>query len=401
MGNLLTSENPNGVTTTNTYTPLDQVATTSYSDSTHEVSDTYDANGNRTAMTDASGTSSYAFDPFGELTSSENGAAKTTTYGYDALGDETSVTYPLGSWRHLGCDRYRDLRLRRRRSMTSVSDFNANTSLITNTTDGLPSALSLGSSGDTVSTSYAANDAPSSITLGNGSTLQEFAYSDAPSGAIASETDTPTSSLSPAEYTYDAQSRVTQMTPGSGSAHTYAEDASSNLTRLPTGATGTYDDASELTSSTLSGTTTSYTYDAAGDRTQESVGGSTTLSASYNGAQEVTAYSDVAANTSSATYDGNGLRTAATTTPTGGSPRRSPSCGISPPRFLASSWTRPTPTSTVRAEHRSNRSTFRAARSTTSSPMPSARFAGWSALRGVWSPRPPTTRGEIPRRAAG
>jgi hypothetical protein len=58
-----------------------------------------------------------------------------------------------------------------------------------------------------VATSYAANDAPSSITLGNGSTLQEFAYSDVPSGAIASETDTPSSALSPADYTYDAQSR--------------------------------------------------------------------------------------------------------------------------------------------------------------------------------------------------
>ena len=58
-GNQLTSEDPNGVTATNTYTPLDQVATVSYSDSTHDVSYTYDADGNRTAMTDASGTSSY------------------------------------------------------------------------------------------------------------------------------------------------------------------------------------------------------------------------------------------------------------------------------------------------------------------------------------------------------
>ena len=85
-----------------------------------------------------------------------------------------------------------------------------------------------------------------------------------PSGGIASETDTPSSALSPADYSYDAQSRVTSMTPGSNSALTYGEDASSNLTTLPTGASGTYDDASELTSSTLSGTTTGYTYDASG-----------------------------------------------------------------------------------------------------------------------------------------
>ena len=43
------------------------------------------------------GPRSYSYDPFGELTSSENGASKTTSYSYDALGDTTSITYPLGS----------------------------------------------------------------------------------------------------------------------------------------------------------------------------------------------------------------------------------------------------------------------------------------------------------------
>ena len=195
-----------------------------------------------------------------------------------------------------------------------MTDFNGHTSSITNTADGLPSALGLGSSGDTVTTSYAATDAPSSITLGNGSTLQEFAYSDVPSGAVASETDTPSSALSPAAYTYDAQSRVTQMTPGSGSAKSYSDDASSNLTTLPTGASGTYNDAGEMTSSALWGTTTDYTYDASGNRTQESVGGTATVSSTYNGASELTSYDDSAADTS-AIYDGNGRRTSATVTP--------------------------------------------------------------------------------------
>ena len=152
----------------------------------------------------------------------------------------------------------------------------------------------------------------------NGSTLQEFAYSDVPSGGVASETDTPSSSLSPAAYTYDAQSRVTSMTPGTNSALTYGEDASSNLTTLPTGASGTYNDASELTSSVLSGTTTSYSYDASGNRTGESVGGTSTVSGTYNGAEQLTSYSDSAADLTAATYDGAGLRTSAASTPTGG-----------------------------------------------------------------------------------
>jgi hypothetical protein len=52
------------------------------------------------------------------------------------------------------------------------------------------------------------------------------------------------------------------MTPGTGSALSYGFDASGNLTILPAGAAGTYDHDSELASSTLSGVTTSYAYDA-------------------------------------------------------------------------------------------------------------------------------------------
>ena len=105
-------------------------------------------------MTDGSGTSSYSYNPFGELISAENGASETVSYSHDALGDTTAVTYPLGAgatWANTdtvtyGYDAASEL--------TSVTDFNGNTSVLSNTADGLPSALSLGSSGDTVSTSY-------------------------------------------------------------------------------------------------------------------------------------------------------------------------------------------------------------------------------------------------------
>ena len=50
-----------------------------------------------TAMSDATGTSSYAYDPFGELTSATNGTGQATGYGYNADGDVTCITYPLPS----------------------------------------------------------------------------------------------------------------------------------------------------------------------------------------------------------------------------------------------------------------------------------------------------------------
>ena len=48
-------------------------------------------------MTDATGASSFTYNPFGELTSSTNGATQTTSYGYNADGQVTSITYPLPS----------------------------------------------------------------------------------------------------------------------------------------------------------------------------------------------------------------------------------------------------------------------------------------------------------------
>jgi RHS repeat-associated protein len=320
-GNQVTTEDPNGVTTTDTYTPLDQVSGTSYSGSAApSVTYTYDADGNRMGMTDGTGTSTYTYDPFGEQTSAENGASKTTHYAYDSLGDTTAITYPLGSgatWAPTDTVSYA---YDNASEMTAMTDFSGNTVSVSNTADGLPSALGLGSTGDTVSTTYDPTDSPSAIALTNAtSTLLGFSYSNEPSGSVAAETDTPTSSTSPADYTYDAQDRVTQMTPGTTSAHSYTEDASGNVTTLPTGATGSYDDASELTSSSLSGTTTSYTYDADGDRTQASAGGATTASASYNGAKQLTAYSNSTANMTAATYDGDGVRASAASTPSGGS----------------------------------------------------------------------------------
>jgi RHS repeat-associated protein len=317
-GNRVNSESPGGVTTSYTYTPRNQLATVSYSDSTPSVAYTYDANGNRTSMVDGTGTSSYSYDPFDQLTSYENGAGKTVQYGYDPDGNTTAITYPLGSpsWASsdtvsYGYDNADEL--------NSIGDLNGHSISIGNTADRKPSSISFASTGDTIDTTYDATGSPADIKLKAGtSTLQEFSYSGAPAGTIGSETDTPSSSLSPASYTYDAQSRVTQMTPGAGSALTYSFDPSGNLTTLPTGATASYDEASELTSSSLSGITTSYTYSEDGERTLETVGGSTTMSATYNGAQELTSYANGAADMTAASYDGDGLRQSATSTPSGG-----------------------------------------------------------------------------------
>jgi RHS repeat-associated protein len=54
----------------------------------------YDKAGRRTAMTDGTGTSSWDWNPFGELEATTSGNGDTVAYTYDRRGLQTSVTYP-------------------------------------------------------------------------------------------------------------------------------------------------------------------------------------------------------------------------------------------------------------------------------------------------------------------
>jgi len=315
---MLTSTDPNGVITTWTYMPRNKPATVSYSGSSaHSVSYGYDANGNKTSMTDATGSSSYVYDPFGELTSATNGAGQVTGYAYNAAGELSEVTYPLpatATWATTDTVNYTHDNAG---LVTKATDFNGNAITIGNTADGLQNSVSVGSTGDTISTTYDNTDAPSAIALKNStSTLQSFTYTDSPVGTILNETDTPSSSRSPAVYTYDANGRVTSMTSGTGTAQNYSFDASSNLTTLPTGATGAYDKGGELASATFNSTTTSYTYNADGEQLNAKQGSDTIASGTWNGAAQLFAYSSAAANMTSATYDGGGVRAADVTSST-------------------------------------------------------------------------------------
>ena len=89
-------------------------------------------------MTDGTGTSSYAYDPFGELTAATNGAGQTVSYSYDADGDITGITYPLpagATWATTDTVTYG---YDKADQLTSVTDFNGNKITIANTADGLP-----------------------------------------------------------------------------------------------------------------------------------------------------------------------------------------------------------------------------------------------------------------------
>jgi YD repeat-containing protein len=320
-GNIVTSVDPDGVTTTTTYTPTGAEASRAYSgSSSHPVAYTYDANGSRITMVDGTGTVSYAYDPFAELTSEQNGAGNTVSYGYNADGDNTGITYPLGAgattWATTDTVTYT---YDHADQTSSVTDFSGNTIAFTSNANGLPTNATLGGSGDSVNTTYSAASSEASIDLiGGGSTLDGLSYSDAPSGATLTETDSPATSDTPTQYGYNSQRKTTSVIDGESSPANYTFDASGDLTTLPDGATASYDDADELTSSTLSGTTTNYEYNADGERSSETNGAVQIASAGWNSAGELASYDGDGLDLSASVYNGDGLLTSYSVTPAGG-----------------------------------------------------------------------------------
>ncbi len=112
-GNMLTSVNPNGITTTYTYDELNRV-TSEDADSTTgtDITYTYDTCtngvGKLCAVDMLTGADTvYAYDALGRTTSEEktiDSTAYTTAYEYDRQGTVTSVTYPDSSEATYGFD---------------------------------------------------------------------------------------------------------------------------------------------------------------------------------------------------------------------------------------------------------------------------------------------------------
>jgi RHS repeat-associated protein len=104
-GQLTSSTDTLGRVTTSAYTPDGLLSSLAYSDGhTANVSYTYDALGQRTTMTDGTGTSSYAYTPSGQLAQMTNGRGQHLAYSYDPAGQATSLTYPDGRVVHRSYD---------------------------------------------------------------------------------------------------------------------------------------------------------------------------------------------------------------------------------------------------------------------------------------------------------
>ena len=331
-GNLKTLETPAGSSTGTAadgtiiygYDRMNRLTSVDYSDTTPDVNRTYDNAGRPTTMTDGAGGSvTYTHDNADRLTEIErtgagaglNGALE---YTYDNAGNITSRTYPDSTLVTQTFDDDGRLATVTSASQTTSFGYDAAGNLTTVT---LPS----GNGHVAIRTFDRAGRLTTVENTKAGTVLSKFTWTlDAASNPTRAQTTRGTTDTYDG-YEYDTRNRVTASCYGvsSGATNctsatnkiTYAYDKVSNRTQEVrsgnVGNTGTidsaYNDADQLTSTTKSGVTTSYAYDSNGNQISA---GSRTFT--YDLADRLISASS-GGTTSTYGYDGNGRRVSATT----------------------------------------------------------------------------------------
>ena len=240
----------------------------------HHAESLFDADGNRTSVTDNSGTTSYVYDTLNRLTdqfviahddacgtnpgihltydaaanlSTYCNANGTTTYGYDAANELTSLAEPGGSCTGTV-------------SLCTTFAYNSDGDRTTTT---FPGSATLTSGFDNASNETSIVGASSTP-----STLTSFSYAysvgTADKAIVQSVTDAHASTTT--SYGYNALDQLTSAATSPGSTLDYSYDGAGNRCSTTTSCsspTYTYNSANQLTS----GPAGSYTYDSSGQET--------------------------------------------------------------------------------------------------------------------------------------
>jgi len=271
-GRVSVTTSPDLTTATNTYDSAGQLTTVHYSATgSTDIKFTYSTTGQRATMVDATGTSSYSYDPVGRLLSEKNGAATVIGYSYDPAGRLTSIAYPGTHTVSYGYDKSGDV--------TSVGDWAAHSTIFTWTADR-QLATQADPNGLTQTDTYDPAGQITAMTTTLAATVQaKFSYGYDAAGQMTSDTTvdpTTTGSGVARVFGYDTNSQIAAVTTGAVTG-TYSATAAGVLTATPTAALTT-NSAQELTASTpATGPATSFTYNANGSRTASTLaaGGTT------------------------------------------------------------------------------------------------------------------------------
>ena len=283
----LTSDvKPGGMTAKYDYSAIDNLVKTSFAATpTQDVAYTYNALGQRSTMTDQTGTSTYTRDALGRLTSVTQGDGHTLTYTYTDDGQVASITYPDASVVKYGYDDAGNLVTVADTSGTSTYAYDADNRVVSLTRPGGMATL------------YGYDQAGQVTALINtapdGTVLSRFDYTYDLAGQVSTETQTATDDQATwtqvdRTFTYDNANRLlsyTQTDPVTvdqpddsidgntqGSSAAVTPVAAATVTGFaPFAATIPAKTATPLPAAATMVTTTTYTYDASGNRATATV----------------------------------------------------------------------------------------------------------------------------------
>ncbi len=272
---------------------------------------TYEADGRRTGMIDATGTSTWTWDSLGRLTSTKDGYGNEVTYGYDLDNNLTTMTYPGKLTVKQTFDAEDRMEsLEDWKSDKTTFGYDADSNL---TSETLPSGTKV-----TNTLAYDPTDHNTAITIAKEkTTLAGFSYTRDGLDQLATATTTGITEPSQS-YSYTPTEELEASGPSTEPTK-YAYDPAGNITTRGKSSTLAYNVADEpcwLSSTEVSKPScesiptgaTSFTYNASGDRTTATPSSGKAVTYTYNENNQLTGYN----GTATYVYDGNGLRLAKT-----------------------------------------------------------------------------------------
>jgi RHS repeat-associated protein len=301
-GNLVKLTDSAKRTTTFTYDPANRLTEISYSSGKPgTIKYEYNKDGDRTKMTDGTGTTTYTYDQLDRMTESENGHKEVVKYEYNLGNQQTKITYPNTKAIERTYDK--DGRLEK------VTDWSSSVTKFTYNPDSELATIAFPSATKDEDT-YAYNDADqmSEIKMDKSTeVLASLVYTRDNDGQVKKTTAKGLPGAEITENTYDENNRLTKY-----GSNEYKYDADNNATTEGS-STNTYNEGDELEK----GTSVTYSYDELGERTKTTPGKGPATTYGYDQVSNLTSVErpkegETTEIKDTYAYNGEGLRTSQT-----------------------------------------------------------------------------------------